>query len=42
MKDFIDDLTTRIDDLPNGSKAQNKLKNLKRRLIKSEEVIEDK
>lgn len=41
MKDFIDDLTTRIDDLPNGSKAQNKLKNLKRRLIKSEEVIED-
>jgi len=41
MQDFIDNLSSRIDGLPNNVKAQQLLKNFKKKLIKSEEVIED-
>ena len=41
MQDFIDNLSSRIDGLPNDVKAQQLLKNFKKKLIKSEEVIED-
>jgi len=41
MQDFIDNLSARIDDLPDDVMAQKLLKSFRRKLIKSEDVIED-